>query len=377
MKNSRKNKYHLWTKKVVYLYGTILVLISGLIIIIDPYMQYHRPWEHIKYDLEATEVYCWGIGLTRNIDYDAIICGTSMTSNFSTYEMDILFDVNSIKVPLLGASSKTVSNLLKEVFSQNNQIKYVIQSLDMDYYCSGFKGGGEPEPDTWQYLWNDKYYDDCSYVCSKEILLKTILSLHNLRLIEEYSLEYPISKWEGIKGAGYVIPSAYNQGMKLIRPETEAQLSATEQQIIEDKIYSDFIENIENNKNTSFIIFIPPYSAIWWGDINSRGMLNKQLTAERIIIEELLKYDNVEIYSFNCCEDITTNLDNYIDPHHYVSQINSYMLKSFSDGNFQLKNDNYLDYLKCEYEIYSNMNYSHYITDDENLVTIYGDMISD
>ena len=51
---------------------------------------------------------------------------------------------------------------------------------------------------------------------------------------------------------------------------------------------------------SEFYYFFTPYSAAWWQSLLDAGILKKQIQAEKIVIEEILKYNNIKLYSFNC-----------------------------------------------------------------------------
>lgn len=76
-----------------------------------------------------------------------------------------------------------------------------------------------------------------------------------------------------------------------------------------------------------------------------------------MIIESLIQYDNVHLFSFSQYFDITTNLSNYKDIAHYSEDINSYMLEKMFKEENRLTSDNYKDYLKEIYEFYSTYDY--------------------
>ena len=96
---------------------------------------------------------------------------------------------------------------------------------------------------------------------------------------------------------------------------------------------------------------------MWWNELYNSGILYKQLEAEKYITELILEHDNIRLYSFNNRFDITTDLNNYKDPYHYAAWINIIMLKWMHDDEYRLTKDNYEDYLKQEYDFYTNFDF--------------------
>ena len=100
-----------WGKRVLGATGFVLLTIIMITVFIDPYFHYHKPIPAFYYELRQ-ERYC-NNGILRQFDYDAFIVGTSMTENFKTSEYDKLFDVQSVKVPLQGATYKEVNDYIE------------------------------------------------------------------------------------------------------------------------------------------------------------------------------------------------------------------------------------------------------------------------
>ena len=111
-------------------------------------------------------------GIVKNFDYDAMIVGTSMTENFLASEFDELFNVNSIKVPLEGASYKEIDQLIKKAANSNDDLKIVIRGLDYSYF---FWDKDVMSYDNYPtYLYNNNIFDDVNYIFNKEIIVKQL-----------------------------------------------------------------------------------------------------------------------------------------------------------------------------------------------------------
>ena len=64
-------------------------------------------------------------GIIRNFTYDAVITGNSMTENFRTSELNELFGVNAVKVPLNGSKFKEVDEQVRRAIRHNPDIRLV------------------------------------------------------------------------------------------------------------------------------------------------------------------------------------------------------------------------------------------------------------
>lgn len=79
--------------------------------------------------------------------------------------------------------------------------------------------------------------------------------------------------------------------------------------------------------------------------------------AEKYMIEKLLEYPNVELYSFFNNYEMICNLDNYRDPGHYMENISDKILHWISKKEYQLTKENYEEYIRKNLEFYKNYNY--------------------
>ena len=85
----------------------------------------------------------------------------------------------------------------------------------------------------------------------------------------------------------------------------------------------DLLEQlVRDYPDTVFCFFYPPYSLLWWDNMIRSGQLEQSLYAAEASMERLLSYDNVRIYYFQNEEDVTLDLDLYMDPIHFSEDIN-------------------------------------------------------
>jgi hypothetical protein len=135
-------------------------------------------------------------------------------------------------------------------------------------------------------------------------------------------------------------------------------LTDEEKETVLGNIKQNVVSLAAEYPDVTFYYFFTPYSAVWWQSLVNSGEIYKQVEVERIIIEEILKYDNIKLYSFNNMTDITTDINNYKDNRHYASWINSLMLYFMKNGEGLLTKENYNDYLENELSFYTTYDYS-------------------
>ena len=137
----------------------------------------------------------------------------------------------------------------------------------------------------------------------------------------------------------------------------QANLTEEEADTVRKNIQHNICELAIEHPNTTFYLFFPPHSILYYDTVIRRGDFSKMLACEEIVIEELLKYENIKLYSMANETSVICNLDNYIDQKHYSGSINSWILESMAQDHYLLTPDNYSQYLKIRSEYFSNYKY--------------------
>ena len=331
---------------------TILALIAGLVLFIDPYFHFHGPISGISYRL-GNQRYM-NDGIARNYDYDAVIIGTSMTENFKATQFDELFQVNSVKLPYAGASYREISESLKRCFHYNDHITTVLWAIDYDYLQYGWDNANYSESEYPTYLYDDNGLNDIKYLFNKEVLMKGLLPdlLYTIMGTDSTSMD-DYSKNIVTTGADAVLFNA-------VRPALDEEIEGlTEEEInrVTETIQKNFVEVIEAHPNTVFYLYFTPYSIAEIEDYVYSGVYRCMLERQKIAAEILLEYDNVKLYCFFDEFDMICNLDNYWDAKHYDTRMNEQILRWMCKTEHQLTTENLNSHLESLYEYYKNFNY--------------------
>ena len=346
----------------IYLIIQIVLLAIPVCVVgmMDPYFHYHKPiTDKFYYTLHNQRSQNYGI--VKNFDYNAIITGTSMVENFKSSEADEIFNVASIKIPFSGARYKEINDCLKRSIQENSDIKLVIRCLDLSMLCMDKEAKREDLGTYPTYLYNDNLLDDVEYVYNRDIIFNDCWWMIKNRLnggpvgissFDTYS--YWMHNCIGQFGCNNVLKNRDKYEV----PIKENESTEEEKELIRENIEHNVLSTVKENPNIKFYYFFPPYSAAWWGDVRQAGGLSKQIEMEKYAVEMLLGYDNLNLYSFNTHEDITTDLNNYKDSMHYGEWINSDILKYMNTGIGLLTKENYMHYLEEEYKLYSTFDYN-------------------
>ena len=344
----------------IFLSVTLLLLVvTGIVVAyIDPFFHYHKPGDSFFYTLDNAR--SQNDGILKHFDYDAIISGSSITENFKTSEFDALFDVSSVKVSSSGASFKEIDSYIRTAIASGHSLKAVVRCLDMNFFFDDKDRLREDMGEYPTYLYDRNPFNDIKYLYNRDVLIRCMY-MTKLKLVDKktgitsfddygnWSAEF-----EGRYGARYIL-SGHEQFKKPVESHT---LTQEEKKNVIENITQNVIETAKANPETQFYIYISPYSAIWWGEQVQEGNLERNIEAEKCVIELLLECDNINLYSFNTHYDITTDMDNYRDKLHYGEWINSDILQYMKNGEGKLTKDNYIDYLIEEKIYYETFDYN-------------------
>ena len=349
-----------WCICFISLYMFFLLVIGAIVIIVDPFIHYHKPLKSLYYSLDASDASI-NDGIGKFFEYNTIITGTSMTQNFKTSEADKLFQIESIKLPLAGATYKVVNEQLQRILSYNPKTKYVFRGLDLGYF-SIFEW---EKPHIYPtYLYDKEIFNDVYYIYNKDVFLKECIPM----LYDAFICK----KAGGIRDFDSYSSWSSNFGKEFaLKGIDHFELQKTENRPLSQDLIQSIIQNIEQNvsslpkkyPNTTFYFFLTPYSAVWWG--NNYSNIPNFIEQEKIVIELILECKNVKLYSFNNEIEITTNLNNYRDPCHYGERVNSIMLEFMKEDRGLLTKENYISYLENEKDFYINFDYNSLFTQSD------------
>ena len=338
-----------------------LAVAATQVIRIDPFFHYHQP---------NTESYYYTInnersqnnGISKHFDYDALITGTSMAENFKASEMDEIFGTNSIKVCYSGGSYKEINDNLAVALKYNPNLKTIVRGLDMQKFLENTDVMRSDLGEYPTYLYDDNIFNDVNYIFNRDVIFDRVYPI--MLANDSYDFKTGITsfdtysnwmeKWEGMFGINMLSP----EGITIQSPGEPIHLTDEEKNIVIRTVRQNITSLAEEYSDVSFYYFFTPYSAVWWKSIVDNGTIYKQLEAEEIVIEQILAYDNIKLFSFNNLTDITTDLNNYKDDRHYGEWINSLMLRYMYDGKCRLTNENYKKYLDYELNYYLTFDYN-------------------
>ena len=359
--NRETKSYKRWTFCTLLLTAAVFIMTAAVTVYKDPFFHYHAPLPQYTYPQkvypDSSERYC-NDGISRHFSYEGIITGTSMSENFKASEADALFDSDFIKVPYAGATYREISDNLRRAYQAGKEVRYVIWGLDYNNLISDKDACNEDFPYPY-HLYNNNPFDDISYVLNKSVLLGETMRVTKAEDGNGSAVDFDTygswSVYHGAEFGAWHVLTTY--GLKET-PESPKPLTEEQQILLLDNLRQNVSDLAAEHSETTFYLFIPPYSICYWDILNNEGTMDQHIDAEKLAIEELLQYSNIKLYSFSDNFELTCDLDNYKDYMHYGEWVNSRILEWMKEEEHLLTQDNYTDYLERIREFYHSYDYA-------------------
>ena len=349
-----------WYRSFVGIIAAVLLAAGCLVIWLDPFFHYHAPLKGFYYRL-AEQRY-QNDGITRHFDYDAVITGTSMVENFRTSQFSELFDVQPIKVPYPGATYREINDNLSVAFDTHEDIKCVIRALDYSHLVENkdlLRSDMGEYPD---YLYDRNLLNDVKYLYNRSVLAGYAAPMIIRKLTGQGEAGVDSFDSYGFNSGAVYGPEQALEGRTCFeRSSSQSALSEDEKRILTENVEKNIVKLAKEHPETTFYYFFPPYSAVWFGGLIEEGSFEKQLEAERIATEKMLECGNIRVFSFSAAAEITCDLNNYRDAGHYGPWINEYLLECFSEGKFEVTQNDLEERLQAQRDLYYPMDFNELI----------------
>ncbi|MBR1641509.1 MAG: hypothetical protein IJ683_04200 [Butyrivibrio sp.] len=309
-----------------------LALCACLVIYVDPFFHYHTPLQSFPYvvDNQLSQ----NPGMATHMDYNGCIIGSSMTVNFDTDDFKELLGYDTVKLSYSGAYPKDDYNILSIVFDESTYARKkqpmgaVFFAMDIPTMTADTEETKYPLP---EYLYDRNLFNDVNYVLNKDVLFQYILrpvvqgkgsDLSEIYASwwtpDYYNIQWVMHTYEEPE------KSDKTYGPEDVLPATEANLE------------KNILPFVEEHPETEFYFFFPPYSILYWHNLEQEGLYDAAFYQYQYVADILLQYPNVHLFYFQTMDEVI-DLNNYADYSHYKPEINRFMVECFKSGKYQIK----------------------------------------
>lgn len=349
MRSSKK-----WIIAFISFFVLILLITGSFMVVVDPYFHFHKPLPGVGYTLDNERYQ--NNGIVKHFEYDAIITGSSMTECFKASDMDRLFGVSAIKVPFAGGSYKEVNDNLIVAVKYNPDIKMVVRCLDANRFFNDKDDLDYTDYPT--YLYDENILNDVNYIYNKSIILTALQDiLESLKGKKSSTSFDDYCNWNSYYQYGKDAVNANYHRETVEKASEMIPITQEDYERIHDNIEQNVISLARDNPDIEFYIYVSPYSIYYMDYWYLLGELERQLAAEKYIIEMLLTQENIHVFSFYTEYDLICDLNNYRDVAHHRAEVNTQILEWLCEGKHELTYDNYEEYCREEKAYYMNYDY--------------------
>ena len=314
--------------------GILLFLCILAVVLFDPFFQYHKPLPGLKAVLTDKEYQC--VGSLKTFDYDSVIAGSSVAENYYNDWFNQGFDCKVIKAIRSYGATADLCYLLDIAF-EHQDLGNVFYNLDPAALVA------DPET-TYEltgcpmYLYDDNYFNDIEYWLNKGVLLEKIPYLIANSTIGDYDENdsYNWAQWKQFN-------SDMVLGLYIRKPSVSEMKPENYYKDLLNRNLKLLTDRIESHPETTFYIFVPPYSMMWWDNIYREGDTDAYLYNMKRAMEVLIPYDNVIFYYFQNDREIILDLENYMDILHFSPDINHYICDCLISGKNRIDESNYME----------------------------------
>ena len=319
---NRKSGRRIFFRRLFVILFLLLFFCGLLVYLIDPFFHYHKPWFHLKEVLNEKEYQC--PGSLAHFDYDAVLAGSSVVENNDNSWFNQDFHCTIIKAVRSYGATADLCDLLDRAFT-HQKVKQVFYNLDPSALHAEpvltFASSGAP-----MYLYDDNPFNDVQYLWNKDVILKRIPYMIANSYLVPYDENLSYNWMEGKTfGQAAVLSRYYRISDAEVKFSTDKKPVQKPENCYQDELRGNIAlleGELDAHPDTEFRIFIPPYSMLWWDNMNRSGELDSTFYEEREAVHALLSHPNVRLYLLQNIPEIITNLDNYMDTIHFSMEIN-------------------------------------------------------
>ncbi len=307
-----------WALATLITLAALLALCAAAVYIVDPFEHYRESAILPLYDQESYN----NPGIVRNYEYNAAILGTSMVEMSHPSVIDACFGVTSVKLPMRGSHTAQMGWQLAHIF-ETRELELAILAVD----AYSLMGPPDDMEEIFPYLWNDNPLDDVNYLLNRDVLLVKIpRMLENIGKPTDTKRD-DMYQWTDVVFAAKSVYDSLPDVPQSEMTDPEYRLERSTENI------QRHIETyVAAHPETTFKIYMPPYSVAYWYLMTRQGLSEQQFRSRARVCELLLAYPNVEIYDFSSRLEWITDLDEYFDYSHHSGDISDAIMRAMAAG---------------------------------------------
>ena len=314
-----------WCLTSAALLVLLLASLIALVVVVDPFEIYHRAlFYQPAYDSE-TQMYS-NAGVAKSYAYDSIIIGTSVTENCRPSVYAQALGGSFVKLCMNGGLSRDHAKMMDIAF-RTHDVSRVVYGLDLFAFSQYYTNQKAATPD---YLYDDDLLNDTAYWFNETVLLRYIPeALARAGTTPDDSARDTMYFWDPPEMPGR---DGLLAQLDWSAPMDESEPADCLAGFTRDNCEQNLLPYIQAHPETTFTVFFPPYSLLYWAQQAQSGMLEARLAQRGQLAALLLAEPNVQLFDFQNRKEWTQDYDLYFESIHYVSCVNDAMAHAMAAG---------------------------------------------
>ena len=314
-----------WCLLIAAMLCLSFVSIIALVVIVDPFEIYHRAlFYNPSYESE-TQMYS-GAGVAKSYTYDSIIVGSSMTENCRPSVFDDALGGRFVKLSMNAGQSLDHAKMMDIAF-RTHDVRRVVYGMDFFSYSLYYNNQKAKTPD---YLYDDNLFNDVQYWFNKSVLFSSIpKAFARISEPDEDATRDSMYCWDPPEMPG---EAGLRSQVNLSVPVPAQADTARGEEFVILGLEHNLLPYIRAHRDTTFTVFFPPYSLLYWAQQAAQGNLDTCIAQKNLMASTLLAEPNVELFDFQAHFDWVENYDLYYDLIHYISVVNNDMAYMIAGG---------------------------------------------
>lgn len=321
-----------WIVSFFALVLTMCVLLSLAAYAVDPFFQFRFNSAYLM-DSDIAG------GLIKYYDYDTLILGSSITQNFRMNTFREELNDKPLHIGIGGISLRMIEDCMQTAYRAGHAETYYIA---VDPYL--FYDLKKHYP--MEFYFQDGPVAKLRYFLNHKVWFHYLPLDLGLGILDRLGKESPLAgdtcspenidrfgdwsdKFEF--GEEVVLDNYLNKRYSIKEIETDDLYSTMAGRI------DHLMERLDFGKG-KHVFFFPPYSSLYWSDMQLDGHYEDLIRAKRYFIEKAFEH-GATVFDFQPAE-LTGDLNNYKDTTHYTPEINDWMVRCFANGEHLVTREN-------------------------------------
>ena len=328
----KRNSASKWIVSFFALVLVLCVLLSLAAYAVDPFFQFRFNRAYLMNSDIAS-------GLVKHYDYDTLIVGSSITQNFRMNTFREELNVEPLHIGLGGISLRIIEDCMKIAYRAGHAETYYI-AVD-PYLFYDIKNHHPLE-----FYFQDGLLPKLRYLLSNKVWFHYLPLDFGLGILDRLGKESPLAgdicTPENIDRFGDW-SDKFEFGEDVVLDNYRSSRYSIKE-IETDDLYNTMVSRIDQLMERldfgkgKHVFFFPPYSSLYWSDMQLDGYYEDLIQAKRYFIEKAFEHDAV-VFDFQPAE-LTGDLNNYKDTTHYTPEINDWMVRCFASGKHLVTSEN-------------------------------------